>query len=109
MTSALTSMDLCEQVAALFPGDATHEDAVGTAAVEIPFYHHVSFSQPDYALSRCLVFRKEVVFQVVPDLGDPCIGTFLRSWAWFLKVFGTLKDAHNPWWRAPWMERHRDR
>jgi hypothetical protein len=75
MTSALASMDLCEQVAALFLGDAPHEDAIGTMAVEIPFYHHVSLSQSHYALSGCLVFRKEVVFQIVPDLGDPCIGT----------------------------------
>jgi hypothetical protein len=73
MTSALASMDLCEQVAALFPGDAPHEDAIGATAVEIPFYHCVSLSHSHYALSRYLVFRKEVVFQVVPDLGDPCI------------------------------------
>jgi hypothetical protein len=108
MTSALISMDLCEKVAALFPGDAPHEDAVGATAVEIPFYHRVSLSHPDYALSRCLVFRKEIIFQVVPDLGDPCIGTFLRNWAWHPEAFGTLEGAHNPWW-APRMERHRDR
>jgi hypothetical protein len=72
-------MDLCEQVAALFLGNTPHEDAIGAAAVEIPFYHRVSLSQPHYTLSRCLVFRKEVVFQVVPDLGDPCIGTSLRN------------------------------
>jgi hypothetical protein len=108
MTSTLASMDLREQVTALFLGDAPHEDAVGTTVVEIPFYHRVPLSHPDYALSRCLVFRKEIIFQVVPDLGDPCIGTFLRNWAWFPKVFGTLEGAHNPW-RAPWMEHHRDR
>jgi hypothetical protein len=101
-------MDLCEQVAALFLGNAPHEDAIGAMAVEIPFYHHVSLSQPHYALSRCLVFRKDVVFQVVPDLGDPCIGTPLRNWMWLLEVFGTLEGAHNPW-RTPWMERRRDR
>jgi hypothetical protein len=67
-------MDLREQVAALFLGDAPHEDAVGATAVEIPFYHRVSFCHPDYVLSRCLVFRKEIIFQVVPDLRDPCIG-----------------------------------
>jgi hypothetical protein len=39
MTSALASMDLREQVAALFLGDSPHEDAVGATAVEIPFYH----------------------------------------------------------------------
>jgi hypothetical protein len=100
-------MDLCKQVAALFPGDAPHEDAVGAMAVEIPFYHCVPLSHPDYALSRCLVFRKEIAFQVVPNLGDPCIGTFLRNWAQLPKVFGTLEGPHNPWW-APWMEHSRD-
>jgi hypothetical protein len=108
MTSALASMDLREQVAALFLGDAPHEDAVGATAVEIPFYHRVSPSHPDYALSRCLVFRKEIIFQVVPDLRDPCIETFLRIWAWLPEVFGTLEGAHDPW-RAPRMEHHRDR
>jgi hypothetical protein len=101
-------MDLCEQVAALFPGDAPHEDAIGATAVEIPFYHHVLLSQPHYTLSRCLVFRKEIIFQVVPDLEDPCIGTFLRNWVRLLKVFGTLEGAHNPW-RAPRMECCQDR
>jgi hypothetical protein len=67
-------MDLCEQVAALFLGNAQHEDAIGATAVEMPFYHYVSLSQSHYALSRYLVFRKDVVSQVVPDLGDPCIG-----------------------------------
>jgi hypothetical protein len=72
MTSALAFMDLCEQVAALFLGDAPHEDPVGTTAVEIPFYHRVPLSHSDYALNRCLVFRKEIIFQVVSDLRDPC-------------------------------------
>jgi hypothetical protein len=72
MTSTLASMDLCEQVTALFLGNASHEDAIGATAVEIPFYHRISLSQPHYTLSRCLVFRKDVVLQVVPDLGDPC-------------------------------------
>jgi hypothetical protein len=108
MISALASMDLREQVAALFLGDASHEDAVGAAAVEIPFYHRVPLGHPGYALSRCLVFRKKIIFQIVPNLRDPCIGTFLRHWAWPPEVFGTLEGAHNPW-RAPRIERRRDR
>jgi 3-polyprenyl-4-hydroxybenzoate decarboxylase len=108
MTFALASMDLREQVAALFLGDAPHENAVGATAVESPFYHCVSLSHPDYTLSRCLVFRKVVIFQVVPNLRDPCIRTFLRIWAWLPEVFGTLEGAHDPW-RAPQMERRRDR
>jgi hypothetical protein len=103
MASALASIDLYEQVAAFFPGNAPHEDAIGATVVEIPFYHRVPLSQPHYALSRCLVFRKKVVFQVVPDLGDLCIGTFLRNWVRLPEVFGTLEGAHNPWW-TPRME-----
>jgi hypothetical protein len=98
MTSALASMDLCEQIAALFLGNASHEDAIGATAVEIPFYHRVSLRQAYYALSRCLVFRKEVVLQVVLDLGDPCIVTSLRNWVRLHEAFGTLEGVHNPWW-----------
>jgi hypothetical protein len=101
-------MDLREQVAALFLGDAPHEDAVGATSVEIPFYHRVSLSHPDNVLSRCLVFRKVIILQVVPDLRDPCIGTYLRNWVRLPEAFGTLKGAHNPW-RAPRMEHRRDR
>jgi hypothetical protein len=108
MTSALDSMNLRKQVAALFLGDAPHENAVGATVVEIPFYHCVLLSHPGNALSRCLVFRKLIIFQVVPDLRDPCIGTFLRNRAWLPEVFRTLEGAHNPW-RAPRMERRRDR
>ena len=75
MTSALASMDLREQFAALSPGNAPHEDTVGATAVEIPFYHRVTFSQSNYALSGHIVIRDDVIFQVVPDLGDPCIGS----------------------------------
>jgi hypothetical protein len=89
-------MDLCEQVPALFLGDAPHEDAIGATAVEITFYHRVSLIQSHYALSGCMVFRKDVVFQVVPDLGDPCIRNPLRVWMRLLEVFRTLEGAHNP-------------
>ena len=63
MTSTLASMDLREQLAALSLGNAPHVDTIDATAVEIPFYHRV--------------IRKDIVFQVVPDLGDPCIGTSL--------------------------------
>jgi hypothetical protein len=91
MASALASMDLCEQVAALFLGDALHEDAIGATVVEIPFYHRVSLSQSHYVLSGWLVFRKEVIFRVVPDLGDPCIRTPLRNWCSSLMSSGPLR------------------
>ena len=61
-------MDLHEQLAALFLGNAPHEDTIGATAVEIPFYHRIAFSQSYYALSRRIVIREDVVFQVVPDL-----------------------------------------
>ena len=74
MTSTLASMDLREQLAALFLENASHEDAIGVTAVEIPFYHRVAFSQLDYALNGHII-REDVIFQVAPDLGDLCIGS----------------------------------
>jgi hypothetical protein len=71
-------MDLREQLTALLLGNASHENVVGAMAVEIPFYHRVAFSQPHYALCGHMVFRNDIFLQVVPDLGDPCIGTTLR-------------------------------
>jgi hypothetical protein len=82
MTSTFTSMDLREQVTTLLLGDAPHENVVGTTTIEIPFYHHVSFSQPHYAFCGHMIFRKDIFLEVVQDLGDPCIGTTLRYWLW---------------------------
>jgi hypothetical protein len=70
----------------LLLGDAPHENVVGTAAVEIPLYHRVAFSQPHYALCGHMIFRKDIFLQVVSDLGDPCIRTTLRHWLWRYKV-----------------------
>jgi hypothetical protein len=75
-------MDLREQLTTLLPGNAPHVNVVGAAAVEIPFHHHVALSQPHYALYGHMVFRKDFLLQVVPDLGDPCIGTTMRYWLW---------------------------
>jgi hypothetical protein len=80
MTSALSSMDHREQFTTLLLGNASHVNAVSTAAVEIPFHHRVTLSQPHYALCGHMVFRKDIFIQIVPDLGDPCIGTTLRYW-----------------------------
>jgi hypothetical protein len=80
MTSALSSMDLREQLMALLLGNVSHVNAVGTAAVEIPLHHRVTFSQPHYAFCGRMVFRKDIFLQVVLDLGDPCIGSTLRYW-----------------------------
>ena len=101
-------MDLCEQLAALSLGNAPHEDTIGATAVEIPFHHHVAFSQSYYALSGHIVIRKDIVFQVVPDLGDPCIGTSLSRWEWLYEVSRVLNSAHNPR-QAPRMECRRER
>jgi hypothetical protein len=73
-------MDLREQLTTLFLGNASHVNAIGAAAVEIPFHHRVTLSQPHYAFCGHMVFRKDILLQVVPDLGDPCIGTTLRYW-----------------------------
>jgi hypothetical protein len=78
MTSALSSMDLHKQLAAILLGDAPHENAIGATVVKIPLYHRVAFSQPHYALCGHMIFRKDIFLQVVPDLRDPCIGTTLR-------------------------------
>ena len=65
MTFTHASMDLLEQLAAFFLGNAPHEDTIGATVVEIPFYHHIAFSQSYYALSGHIVIRKDIVFQVV--------------------------------------------
>jgi hypothetical protein len=75
MTSTLSSMDLREQLTALLLGNASHVNVIGAAMVEIPFHHRVAFSQPHYAFCGRMVFRKDILLQVVPDLRDPCIGT----------------------------------
>ena len=98
MTSTLAFMDLREQLAALSLGNAPHEDTFGATAVEIPFYPRVAFSQPDYALSGHIVIREDVIFQVAPDLGDPCIGSFLSRWEWLYEVTRILNRAHSPGW-----------
>jgi hypothetical protein len=82
MTSTLPSMDLREQLTALLLGNAPHKNTVGATAVEIPFYCRVPFSQPYYALCGDMVFMKDIFLQVVPDLGDPCIGTTLSCRLW---------------------------
>ena len=101
-------MDLREQLTALSLGNAPHEDIIGAMAVEIPFYHRVAFSQSYYVLSRHIVIRKDIIFQVVPDLGDPGIGNSLSRWEWLYEVSRILDRAHNPG-RAPQVECRWDR
>ena len=91
-------MDLRDQLVALSLGNAPHEDTIGATAVEIPFYYRVAFSQPDYALSGHIVIREDVIFQVAPDLGDPCIGSFLTRWEWLYEVTRILNRPHSPGW-----------
>ena len=101
-------MDLREQLAALSLGNPPHEDTIGAMAVEISFYHRVASSQSYYALSRYIIIRKDIVFQVVPDLGDPCIGSSLSRWERLHEVSRILDRAHNPE-RAPQVVCRRDR
>jgi hypothetical protein len=51
MTSALTSLDLREQLTTLLLGNAPHKNAIGTTAVEISFHHRVSLwrNRPNYS------------------------------------------------------------
>jgi hypothetical protein len=51
-------------------------------------------------LSRYMFIRKDVVFQVVTDLHDPCIGTDMSIWILRVGVHGVPRDTYNPW-RAP--------
>jgi hypothetical protein len=98
MTSALSSMDLREQLTTLLLGNALHENVVGATAIEIPFHHRVAFSQPHYALCGHMVFRKDSFLQVVPDLRDTCIRTTLRRWLWRYKVGRTHCSTHSLQW-----------
>ena len=96
-------MDLREQLAALFLGNAPHEDTIGAPAVEIPFYHRVAFRQSYYAHSGHIVIRNDIVFQVVPDLGDPCIGSSLSRWGGSTRFPGsstelTTQSGHKRWY-----------
>ena len=81
MTSTLASMDLHEQLVTL---------------------SLVTFSQSYYALSGHIVIREDVIFQVVPDLGDPCIGSSRSRWGWLCEVTGsstehTAQVGHQRW------------
>jgi hypothetical protein len=69
--------------------------------VEIPFYQRVSLSQMGNPISRSHVVGKDVVFQVGPDLYDPCIGPSLSFWILRAGMDGVSCDAYDPWW-APW-------
>jgi hypothetical protein len=96
MVSTLASMDLCEQLTTLFPGYAPQLDVVGTTLVGIPFYQHVLFSHMNDPFSGCKFIRKDVIFQVVLDLSDPCIGTDQSIWILRTGVHGVPCDACDP-------------
>jgi hypothetical protein len=65
--------------------------------VEIPFYQRVSLSHTNDPLSGYMLIRKDIVFQVVPDLRDPCIRTGLSIWILRVGVHGVPRDAYDPW------------
>jgi hypothetical protein len=75
--------------------------------VEIPLYQRVSLSHTNDPLSRYMFIWKDVVFQVVPVLYDPCIKTNLSIWILRARVQGVPRDAYDPW-RAPDKLGHRD-
>jgi hypothetical protein len=76
--------------------------------VENPFYQCVSLSQTDNLISGSCVIRKDVVFQVGPDLHDPCIKTSLSFWFLCVGMHRVSCDAYDPW-QAPWNQDRRHR
>jgi hypothetical protein len=48
------------------------------------------------SLSRYMFIRKDVIFQVGPDLCDPCIRTILSFWILCAEVHGVPCDAYDP-------------
>jgi hypothetical protein len=108
MVATLTSMDLYEQLIVIFPGYALHYDAIGATPVEIPFYQRVSLSHTNDPLIEYIFIRKDVVFQVVLDIHDPCIETALSIWIMHGRVHGVPRDAYDLW-RALRKQGHLDR
>jgi hypothetical protein len=85
MVAALASMDLCEHLAAVFLGYAPYYDIVGTTPIENPLYQCVFLSHTNNLLSGYMFIRKDIIFQVVPDLRDPSI-----------RVHGVPHGAYDP-------------
>jgi hypothetical protein len=104
----LASMDICEQLTALVPGNTSHYDVIGVTSIEIPLYQRVSLSQMGNPISGCTIIGKDIVFQVGLNLHDPCIKTDLTLWILRVGVHEVPRDAYNPWW-APWNQGRRDR
>ena len=74
MTSALTLMDVNENLVALLPKNALEEHTIGTASVEVPFHQHIPSCLSGNALRRSVIIGKGVIFQVSSDLMDLCLG-----------------------------------
>jgi hypothetical protein len=87
------SMNFCEQLTAILPGNASHYDAIDAMSVEMPFYQLVSLSQTGNLISGSHVVGKDVVFQVDPDLCDSCIRTSLSFWILRAGMHGVSLDA----------------
>jgi hypothetical protein len=69
--------------------------------VEIPFYQRVSLRQTGNPISGSHIIGKDVVFQIGPDLCDPCIKASLSFWILHARMKGVSRDAYDPW-QAPW-------
>jgi hypothetical protein len=108
MVAALSSMDLYEQLTTIFPGYAPQYDAIGATPIEIPFYQCVSLSHMSDPFNGYMLIRKDVVFQVIPDLHGPCIRTDLGVWILCVGVHGVSRDNYDPWW-VPWEQDYWDR
>jgi hypothetical protein len=49
-------------------------------------------------LSGYMFIKKDVVFQVVSNIHDPCIGTDLSIWILRAGVLEVHRDAYESWW-----------
>ena len=79
MTSALSLMDISEDLAAFLPSDALQVHTIGATPVEVPFDQRVSSSLSGDAFGCGIIIGKDIATQVTPDLIDPCRGGSLNS------------------------------
>lgn len=72
MAATLASINIHEQVEAIFSRDPFDEDVILTMLVEVPFYQSAALSLESDTFCIRIFLRKDIVFQVSLDLRDPC-------------------------------------
>ena len=58
MVATFPAVDVLEQLASFFFGDATEGNPVGTLAVHLPVVDGVGLGLPSYALGFCVIGRE---------------------------------------------------